>query len=160
MRWCCYVLSNKTYWWTRSSPCRRRPWFICIYARTLLAILPRLNMWNHLWGKALLMFHQNQNAQDLHALLVFVDRESNWVLDARCGVGNPMGALTWKKCNRLWDSGVMSNLAISVRDLSKKYGERMAVSHINFDVPLGTVCGFVGQNGSGKTTSPLRSITK
>jgi ABC-2 type transport system ATP-binding protein len=47
----------------------------------------------------------------------------------------------------------MSNLAISVRDLSKKYGERMAVSHINFDVPLGTVCGFVGPNGSGKTTT-------
>jgi ABC-2 type transport system ATP-binding protein len=47
----------------------------------------------------------------------------------------------------------MSNLAISVRDLSKKYGERMAVSHINFNVPLGTVCGFVGPNGSGKTTT-------
>lgn len=40
-----------------------------------------------------------------------------------------------------------------MRDLSKKYGERMAVSHINFDVPLGTVCGFVGPNGSGKTTT-------
>lgn len=47
----------------------------------------------------------------------------------------------------------MTSLAISVRDLSKKYGERMAVSHINFDVPLGTVCGFVGPNGSGKTTT-------
>ena len=47
----------------------------------------------------------------------------------------------------------MSSMAISVRDLSKKYGERMAVSHINFDVPLGTVCGFVGPNGSGKTTT-------
>ena len=29
----------------------------------------------------------------------------------------------------------------------------MAVSHINFDVPLGAVCGFVGPNGSGKTTT-------
>ena len=47
----------------------------------------------------------------------------------------------------------MSSLAISVRDLSKKYGDRMAVSHINFDVPLGSVCGFVGPNGSGKTTT-------
>jgi ABC-2 type transport system ATP-binding protein len=47
----------------------------------------------------------------------------------------------------------MSNTAISVSDLSKKYEDRLAVSHINFEVPLGTVCGFVGPNGSGKTTT-------
>lgn len=47
----------------------------------------------------------------------------------------------------------MTQLAISVTDLSKKYGERTAVSHANFDVPMGTVCGFVGPNGSGKTTT-------
>lgn len=46
-----------------------------------------------------------------------------------------------------------SELAISVNDLSKRYGERVAVSHANFDVPMGTVCGFVGPNGSGKTTT-------
>lgn len=44
-------------------------------------------------------------------------------------------------------------LAISVSDLSKQYGDRVAVSHANFDVPMGTVCGFVGPNGSGKTTT-------
>ena len=43
--------------------------------------------------------------------------------------------------------------AISVRDLTKVYGERSALSHATFDVPLGTVCGFVGPNGSGKTTT-------
>lgn len=47
----------------------------------------------------------------------------------------------------------MSNTAISVSDLSKRYEDRLAVSHINFEVPLGTVCGFVGPNGSGKTTT-------
>lgn len=47
----------------------------------------------------------------------------------------------------------MSALAISVKDLSKTYGERPAVSHANFEVPFGTVCGFVGPNGSGKTTT-------
>ena len=47
----------------------------------------------------------------------------------------------------------MSNTAISVTDLSKKYGDRMAVSHATFEVPLGTICGFVGPNGSGKTTT-------
>jgi len=47
----------------------------------------------------------------------------------------------------------MPNTAISVSDLSKKYDDRLAVSHINFEVPLGIVCGFVGPNGSGKTTT-------
>ena len=47
----------------------------------------------------------------------------------------------------------MLTLAISVTDLSKTYGDRPAVSHANFEVPFGTVCGFVGPNGSGKTTT-------
>lgn len=46
-----------------------------------------------------------------------------------------------------------SELAISVTDLTKHYGARAAVSQANFDVPMGTVCGFVGPNGSGKTTT-------
>jgi ABC-type multidrug transport system ATPase subunit len=54
---------------------------------------------------------------------------------------------------QLWQSKAMTNTAISVSDLSKKYEDRLAVSHINFEVPLGTVCGFVGPNGSGKTTT-------
>jgi ABC-2 type transport system ATP-binding protein len=37
--------------------------------------------------------------------------------------------------------------------LSKKYGTGFAVSHTNFEVPLGTICGFVGPNGAGKTTT-------
>ena len=47
----------------------------------------------------------------------------------------------------------MSKLALSVDDLSKKYGTGLAVSHAKFEVPLGTICGFVGPNGAGKTTT-------
>ena len=47
----------------------------------------------------------------------------------------------------------MNSLAISVKDLSKKYDSTLAVSHANFEVPLGTICGFVGPNGAGKTTT-------
>ena len=44
-------------------------------------------------------------------------------------------------------------IAISVSNLTKKYDEQVAVSDATFEVPLGTICGFVGPNGSGKTTT-------
>jgi ABC-2 type transport system ATP-binding protein len=47
----------------------------------------------------------------------------------------------------------MSPTAIAVSQLTKKYGERTALSNATFEVPLGTICGFVGPNGSGKTTT-------
>jgi len=47
----------------------------------------------------------------------------------------------------------MEKTAISTSDLTKIYGERAALSHGNFVVPKGSICGFVGPNGSGKTTT-------
>jgi len=47
----------------------------------------------------------------------------------------------------------MTSIAISAKDLSKRYDSGFAVSHANFEVPLGTICGFVGPNGAGKTTT-------
>ena len=47
----------------------------------------------------------------------------------------------------------MNTPAISVSNLSKRYGEVIAVNDASFEVPLGTICGFVGPNGSGKTTT-------
>ena len=47
----------------------------------------------------------------------------------------------------------MSTPAIAVSNLSKRYGEIAAVENATFEVPLGTICGFVGPNGSGKTTT-------
>ena len=43
--------------------------------------------------------------------------------------------------------------AITASDLTKIYGERAALSHGSFAVPAGSICGFVGPNGSGKTTT-------
>ena len=43
--------------------------------------------------------------------------------------------------------------AISVNGLTKKYGDRYAVDSATFDVPAGSICGFIGPNGSGKTTT-------
>jgi ABC-2 type transport system ATP-binding protein len=47
----------------------------------------------------------------------------------------------------------VNNLAISTKDLTKIYGDRKALNHAVFEVPMGTICGFVGPNGSGKTTT-------
>jgi ABC-2 type transport system ATP-binding protein len=47
----------------------------------------------------------------------------------------------------------MNTPAISVSNLSKRYGDVLAVNDATFEVPLGTICGFVGPNGSGKTTT-------
>ncbi|HZQ89916.1 MAG TPA: ATP-binding cassette domain-containing protein [Gaiellaceae bacterium] len=42
---------------------------------------------------------------------------------------------------------------IEVRDLSKRYGEKLAVDGLSFVVRPGIVTGFLGPNGSGKSTT-------
>jgi len=47
----------------------------------------------------------------------------------------------------------MSDLAIDVRGLTKRYGDRTVVDHVDLQVAPGLICGFLGPNGSGKTTT-------
>jgi len=47
----------------------------------------------------------------------------------------------------------MMDTAISVQDLTKNFGEFTAVNQVNFTVTPGEVFGYLGPNGSGKTTT-------
>lgn len=43
--------------------------------------------------------------------------------------------------------------AIEIRNLSKSFRGMYAVDHLNMTVPLGAIYGFIGENGSGKSTT-------
>jgi ABC-2 type transport system ATP-binding protein len=42
---------------------------------------------------------------------------------------------------------------IEVQNLSKRYGEKLAISDVTFDVQPGEILGFLGPNGAGKSTT-------
>jgi len=46
-----------------------------------------------------------------------------------------------------------SSAALSLRGLSKAYGQTLAVDRLDLDVPRGSFFGLVGPNGAGKTTT-------
>jgi ABC-2 type transport system ATP-binding protein len=51
-----------------------------------------------------------------------------------------------------------TDLVIQAFDLTKYYGEILAVDHVNFEVEKGEIFGFLGPNGAGKTTT-IRMLT-
>ena len=47
---------------------------------------------------------------------------------------------------------------IELRDLTKRYGDLLAVDSLNLSIEEGAVFGFIGPNGAGKTTT-MRILT-
>jgi ABC-2 type transport system ATP-binding protein len=43
--------------------------------------------------------------------------------------------------------------AISIRTLSKRYGEQLAVGDLTLEIAQGSICGLLGPNGAGKSTT-------
>ena len=43
--------------------------------------------------------------------------------------------------------------AIEIKNLTKNFGEKQALSGLNMTVPMGSIYGFIGENGSGKSTT-------
>ncbi len=52
----------------------------------------------------------------------------------------------------------MNNFVLKINNLSKRFGNRIAVNNLNLSVEKGDIFGFLGPNGAGKTTT-IRMIT-
>ena len=48
---------------------------------------------------------------------------------------------------------MLEGAQLSVNGISRRFGERMALQEVSFDVRAGRLTGFVGANGAGKTTA-------
>lgn len=47
----------------------------------------------------------------------------------------------------------MTETLIETRNIIKRYGDKIAVNNVSFDVHAGEIFGFLGPNGAGKTTT-------
>ena len=43
--------------------------------------------------------------------------------------------------------------AIEIKNLIKNFGQKQALQGLNMTVPVGSIYGFIGENGSGKSTT-------
>ena len=53
----------------------------------------------------------------------------------------------------------VSGAAVVTESLTRRFGDQVAVDHVDLTVPRGTTFGLLGRNGAGKTTTIKMLIT-
>ena len=90
-------------------------------------------------------------SREMRAKLVFMVEARP--TPARCAPPGPAGRRDPARADRLGRPMQPSAPAISVRGLAKVLGGRTVIEDFSIDVPAGHIFGFLGPNGSGKTTT-------
>ena len=59
--------------------------------------------------------------------------------------------------NNSYSNGELNGLPetpaiVEIKNVSRRFGDKLALDDVTFRVPAGTVVGLVGENGAGKTT--------
>src|SRR5258706_8221685 len=47
----------------------------------------------------------------------------------------------------------MNKVAIQTKELTRKFGDRVVVDHVNLSIHYGEIFGYLGANGAGKSTT-------
>jgi ABC-2 type transport system ATP-binding protein len=50
------------------------------------------------------------------------------------------------------EASLSAEPVVAIRDVTRRFGTKIALDHVSLHVPRGTVFGLIGTNGSGKTT--------
>jgi ABC-2 type transport system ATP-binding protein len=77
------------------------------------------------------------------------------IVDGKVAVSGRVSGVEEAEKDSLWweDVKMSKEVVIQTLDLTKFYGEILAVDHVNFQVERGEIFGFLGPNGAGKTTT-------
>jgi ABC-2 type transport system ATP-binding protein len=71
----------------------------------------------------------------------------------RIGREDGMVTVSQNRTSESQDLGTDSDVALSVRGLGKRFGDKVAFENVSFEIGYGEVFGFLGPNGAGKTTT-------